>query len=149
METEMLEHQLKTLLMVSLALASAACGGDSTSPPSAIVGTYTAIQWQTTGNSGSTNQLVIGSTLQISLSADGSTSGHMHVAASNGQPATDFDLAGHWTASGSTVDFTQVEDNFLADMIFTLDPISNDAWDLVGDASFPGSRVELRLRRTP
>ena len=145
----MLKRQLKTVVALSIASAAAACGGDSTGPPSAIVGSYTALQWQTTGTFGSTNQLVIGSTLQITLNADGSTSGHMHVAASNSQPAADFDLAGRWTASGNTVNFTQVADDFLRDMTFALDPIANDAWDLVGDETFQsGTRVELRLRRT-
>ena len=47
------------------------------------------------------------------------------------------------------MNFTQVADDFLRDMTFALDPIANDAWDLVGDETFQsGTRVELRLRRT-
>jgi hypothetical protein len=145
----MLLRQLKTLVTLSIALAATACGSDSTAPPSPLVGSYTALEWTTTGTSGQTHQLVIGSTLAINLNADGSTTGHMHVAASNGQPAADFDLAGQWSASSTAVAFIQTDDNFLNDMIFALEPIANDVWDLVGDDTFSGTRVELRLRKTP
>jgi hypothetical protein len=112
------------------------------------VGSYTALEWVTTSTSGQTNQLVIGSTLQISLNADGSTAGHMHLAASNGQPAQDFDLAGRWSASSTAVALIQTADTFLNDMIFALEPIANDAWDLVGDITLSsGTRIELRLTR--
>ena len=77
---------------LTIAAMLVGCGSESTAPQSAVVGTYNAFQWVTTGGSGQTNQLTIGSTLQITLNADGSTSGHMHVAASNGAPAADFGL---------------------------------------------------------
>jgi hypothetical protein len=91
----------------------------------------------------------IGSTIQITLAANGSTSGHMHTAASNGAPAADFDLAGRWTASNNTVTFTQVSDNFLRNMTFAAEQIAANTWDLVGDDTFSGVAVHLRLRRTP
>ena len=144
-------HVMKTLGLLAVAAATAACGGDSTSPPAnvAIAGTYTPLQWTTTGTSGQTNQVSIGSTIQITLAANGSTSGHMHTAASNGAPAADFDLAGTWTAANNTVTFTQVSDNFLRDMTFGAEQIAANTWDLVGDDTFSGVAVHLRLRRTP
>jgi len=126
----------------------AACGSDSTAPQSAIIGNYTAFQWVTTGGSGQTNQLTIGSTLQISLAANGSTSGHMHVAASNGAPAADFDMAGTWHEQNNTVEFAQAADTFVRDLVFSLEPFTNELWDLVADGTFNGTAVHLTLRRT-
>jgi hypothetical protein len=71
----------------------------------------------------------------------------MHMAASNGAPATDFDLAGTWSASDNTVTFTQVSDNFLRDMTFLAEQVATNAWDLVGNDTFSGVAVSLRLRR--
>ncbi|HMI56095.1 MAG TPA: hypothetical protein VK494_07910, partial [Gemmatimonadaceae bacterium] len=102
---------------VFLAAAMFACGGDSTSPTESIpVGSYTAFEFTTTGASGSTNQLLIGSTLQITLAANGTTSGHLHLAAQGGEPAFDRDMAGTWTRTGNTVDFAQSADTFVDDM---------------------------------
>jgi hypothetical protein len=143
-------HHTGVLSFITATVFIAGCGSDSTSPDrSALAGSYAAILWTTTGTSGQTSQLAIGSTLQINLNADGSTSGHMHIAASNSNPAADFDLAGAWRQSGTTVDFTQVMDNLLSDMTFTLDQIGTAAWDLVGDDTFNGTRVQITLRRGP
>src|SRR6185503_7652681 len=146
---EMRVRLLSAIAALTTLAAVAACGGsDSTAPDnSAIVGTYNAFQWTTTGGTGQTNQLSIGSTLQITLAANGSTSGHMHTAASNGAPAADFDLAGTWSASDNTVTFTQVSDNFLRDMTFLAEQVATNAWDLVGNDTFSGVAVSLRLRR--
>jgi hypothetical protein len=146
---EMRVRLLSAIAALSTIAAVAGCGGsDSTAPDnSAIVGTYSAFQWTTTGSTGQTNQLSIGSTLQITLAANGSTSGHMHTAASNGAAATDFDLAGTWSASNNTVTFTQVKDNFLRDMTFLAEQVATNAWDLVGSDTFSGVAVSLRLRR--
>jgi hypothetical protein len=123
-----------------------ACGGDSTSPQSALAGSYSANMWTTTGVSGQTYQLAIGSTLQINLAADGTTTGHMHVAASGGNPAFDADMAGTFTQTGNTVKFVQAADSFINDMIFEIQPIAAGVWDLVGDDTFNGTRVQLTLR---
>jgi hypothetical protein len=145
--TRNLRH-LRTVSIVAAFAATAACGSDSTSPQSPLVGSYTAFQWVTTGGSGQTNQLTIGSTLQITLNADGSTSGHMHIAASNGGPATDldFDMAGTWSESNNVVDFTQAADTFVRDMTFAVQPIANGVVDLVADQVFSGTRIQLTLR---
>ena len=127
--------------------AMVACGGDSTSPSqSTAVGSYTAFQFVTTGSSGQTNQLLIGSTVQITLAANGTTSGHLHLAASGSQPAFDADLAGTWSQTGNVIDFTQAVDNFVNDMLFTIQPIATGVWDLIGDDTFSGTHVQLTLR---
>jgi len=142
---------MKCLAMIAMFAAAAGCGGsDSTSPqPSGLAGSYTAFQWVTTGGSGQTNQLVIGSTLQITLNNDGSTTGQMHLAASGGNPARDFDMAGTWTQSGNNIDFTQAADTYVRDMVFAIQPVATGVWDLVGDQVFSGTRVQLTLRHGP
>ncbi|HEX9606951.1 MAG TPA: hypothetical protein VF962_06945 [Gemmatimonadaceae bacterium] len=130
--------------------AIVACGGDSTSPSQpSVVGSYSAYQFVTVGGSGQTNQLLIGSTVQISLASNGTTSGHLHLAASGSQPAFDADLAGTWSQTGNVIDFTQPVDNFVNDMLFTIQPIANGVWDLVGDDTFSGTHVLLTLRHGP
>ena len=101
----------------------------------------------TTGASGQTNQLLIGSTLQITLASDGSTTGHLHLAASGAFAARDDDMAGTWTTNGNVVNFHQPADTFVRDMNFVLDPIATGVWDLVGDQNFSGTRIQLTLSR--
>ena len=138
---------LSRLSLISAALL--ACGSDSTGPAQPPVGSYSAIEFVTTGNSGQTNQLVIGGSLQMNLAANGTTSGHLHMAASGGNPVFDADMAGTWTMSGNVVDFEQTADTFVRDMHFTLQPIATDTWDLVGDQGFSGTRIQLTLRHGP
>jgi hypothetical protein len=133
-----------------LAAGMLACGSDSTSPTESMpVGSYTAFEFVTTGSSGQTDQLLIGSTLEITLSAAGTTSGHLHMAAQGGQAAFDADMAGTWTRTGNTVDFTQNADTFVNDMIFTIQPVAADVWDLEGDQAFSGTLIQLTLRHGP
>jgi hypothetical protein len=138
--------------VTSFSLISAAlvgCGSDSTGPAEPPIGSYTAIEFVTTGNSGQTNQLVIGGSLQMNLAANGTTSGHLHMAASGSNPVVDADMAGTWTLNGNVVDFTQTADTFVRDMVFILQPIATDTWDLVGDQGFSGTRIQLTLRHLP
>jgi hypothetical protein len=120
-----------------------ACGSDSTEPRLALEGNYTATQWVTTGGSGQTHQLDVGSTLNITLNSDGTTTGHLHVA---GSPAFDADMAGTWTISGNTVTFSQSADTFVRDMPFTVVP-NGANWALVGDHVFSGTQIQLTLTR--
>jgi hypothetical protein len=126
-----------------------ACGSDSTGPAEPPVGSYTAIEFVTTGSSGQTNQLLIGGSLQMNLAANGATSGHLHMAASAGNPVFDADMTGTWTMNGNVVDFTQTADTFVRDMVFTLQLVATNTWDLVGDQAFSGTRIQLTLRHTP
>lgn len=124
--------------------ALVACGGDSTAPNSALVGTYVATQFVTTGSSGQTNQLLAGSTVSVHLASDGSFSGHLHLVATNANPALDTDLTGTWTQTGNTVMFTEAQDTFINDMTF--DVTSNGSvWELVADQGFSGTRIQITL----
>src|SRR3954465_6623273 len=141
----------QSLMKLSVGMIAAtallACGSDSTSPGVTAVGAYSASQWVTTGGSGQTNQLVAGSTLQITLAGNGTTSGHLHVAASGSNPAFDADMAGTWTQDGMTVEISQPADTFVRDMPFTLTANGGSSWDLVGDKTFAGTEIRITLSR--
>lgn len=132
-------------LSAVLCAATLACGGDTTEPDP-LVGTYIATEWTTTGASGQTNQILAGSTLTISLNAGGTTSGHLHVAASGQDPAFDADMGGTWSRNGNTVNFSQTADTFVRNMPFTV--VANGSnWALVGNHAFSGTNVQLTLTR--
>lgn len=121
-----------------------ACGGDSTAPNSMLAGTYVATQFVTTGTGGQTNQILAGSTVSISLASNGSVTGHLHLVATNSNPALDADLAGTWTQTGNTVTFTQAADTFINSMSFDV-VASGNLWQLVGDQVFSGTRIQITL----
>jgi hypothetical protein len=130
------------------ALAFIACGGnsDDNTGPLALAGNYTATEFTTTGSSGQTNELTSGSTLNITLNSNGSTTGHLHLAATSGHPAFDADMAGTWTQSGMTVHFTQAADTFVRNLDFAV-VAQGSTWSLVGDGTFSGTAVHLTLTR--
>ncbi|HJQ52305.1 MAG TPA: hypothetical protein VJ825_00545 [Gemmatimonadaceae bacterium] len=123
----------------------AACGSETTAPGVSAAGSYVATQFITTGSSGQTNQLLAGSTVNLVLAENGTTSGHLHLVASPGTAAMDVDLAGTWTQHGMSVDLSLAADTFVEDLPFTLTPRAADGWDLVADAVFAGTRVQLTL----
>ncbi len=140
----------KSCSMLSIVLPALflACGGDSTSPPgNSAAGNYTAIYFVTTGTSGQRNEIQAGSTLILNLNTNGTTSGHLHVAASSGSPVFDADMAGTWTQSGMIVDISQSADTFVRDMPLELTPDIAGGWNLVGDQVFSGTRIQITLKR--
>lgn len=134
---------------VFAAVALTGCGGsDTTSPqPGVSAGTYAASSWTTTNGTGQTNQILAGSTINIVFGASGITAGHLHLAASGGNPAFDADMAGTWTQQGMTIEIDQPADTFVRDMPFTLTANGNSSWDLVGDKTFNGTQIKLTLSR--
>jgi hypothetical protein len=137
-----------SLLSIALPALFLACGDSTSAPADIAVGNYTAVSFVTTGNSGQRNEIVAGSTLVLNLNANGTTSGHLHIAANGATPAFDADMAGTWTRGGTTLDINQSADTFVRDMPFELVPFSSVAWDLVGDAVFSGTQIRLTLRRS-
>jgi len=131
-------------LIVGLALI----GGCDSTHPFGPEGEYEAIiLFTTSGSSAPTNQLALGSSLQLDLHADGTTSGHLHFAASGGDPAFDADMAGTWTEDGSTVDITQPADTFVRDMVFTIERLGGNELILTGDQVIDGIRINVTLAR--
>jgi len=132
---------------ILLLIGAAACGSDTTTePPNALVGSYTATQWETTGGSpsGQTNQLLAGSYLHITLASDGTTSGQLHVAASGSNPAVDADMAGTWSESNDKVTLSQSADTFVRNLTFTVVP-NGTKWSLTADQVFSGTRIQITL----
>jgi hypothetical protein len=137
-------YSIAAIVLPSLFLAC----GDSTSPePDIAVGNYTAVYFVSTGNSGQKDELLAGGTMTLNLNANGTTSGHLHLVAPGGGPDFDADMAGTWTRTGMTVDINQPADTFVRDMPFTLTP-NVASWDLVGDQTFSGTNIRVRLSRT-
>jgi hypothetical protein len=139
----------RSLLLIGIPAMLLACGGYSSSTGNSAVGNYTAITFVTTRSGGSpTNEILAGSTLLLNLKADGTTSGHLHIAGSGG--GLDADMAGTWTQYGTTVDISQSADTFVKDMVFTLTANSAGGWDLTGDQVFTSSstRIQITLRRS-
>jgi hypothetical protein len=141
--------KLCPMLAMVLPALFLACG-DSTSPSADFAaGNYTAVSFVTTSSSGMRDELQAGSTLTLNLNANGTTSGHLHVAASGGNPVFDADMAGTWFRAGTTVTINQSADTFVKDMPFELIPDpAGTSWDLMGDAGFSGTRIQITLRRT-
>jgi hypothetical protein len=125
-------------------IALVACGGGSTAPGTTLAGTYLATQFVTTGSSGQTNQLLAGSSLLLHLGANGSVSGQLHIAATNGNPVVDADMAGTWAQSGNTITFAQTADTFVRNMTFAI-VANGNLWELVGDGGPVGTRIQITL----
>jgi hypothetical protein len=137
----------RSLLLIGLPTLLLACGGSNEPSSSPIAGSYVATSWMTTGNSGQQNQLVMGSTLQITLAANGTTTGHLHVVASGASPALDADLAGTWALSGNVVTFTHATDTFVRNTPFTAGFNVQGVSTLEGDKTFSGTRIQITLTR--
>ena len=137
----------RTMLLMGFPLLLAC--EESTSPPDSAVGSYAAVSFITTPTGGAPrNEIQAGSTLTLNLVGDGSTSGHLHIAAPTaGSPPFDADMSGTWVQNGLTVDISQGVDTFVRDMLFTMTPSPSANWDLVGDAVFDGVRIQITLRR--
>jgi hypothetical protein len=138
------------VLLVGLPSLLLACS-DSTDPPGSTIfaGNYVATFFVTTGTSGQTNQIAAGSTLTLNLAANGTTSGHLHLAAQGGAGPFDADMAGTWTANANVVDISQTADTFVRDMPFTWGPDNNGVASLSGDQVFSGTRIQIILTKAP
>jgi hypothetical protein len=139
-----------TLIKSTLALsvvATLGCTNDITSSLAlnGPVGAYTAIILYSTSASDPSLQLPSSGTFTINLAADGTTTGHLHLAAFNGNPAVDADMAGTWTRTGNTVNFQQDADTFVSAVPFTIQVINDQVWSLVADDVFEGTRFNVTL----
>jgi hypothetical protein len=137
----------RSLLLIGLPGLLLACGGSDEPSSSPYAGSYVATSWTATGNSGHQDHILAGSTLQITLAANGTTTGHLHLAATAANPVFDADMAGTWTVSGNVIDFTQVADTFVRDMPFTVDSDIHGITTLSGARTFSGTRIQLTLTR--
>jgi hypothetical protein len=141
-------HILRSVLFVTLP-AMLACGGSTDTVGRMSAGNYTATLFVTTDGTGQTNQLAAGSTLQINLASAGTTTGHLHLAASSANPVFDADMAGTWTEEGNVVELSQGADTFVQDLPLASGPDTNGKWTLTGDKVFSTTRIQLVLTRVP
>jgi hypothetical protein len=138
----------RSLFLIGLPAFLLACGGSNEPSSSPYAGSYTATLWTTTGSSGQQNQIGAGSTLQITLAPNGTTTGHLHFAASGANPVFDADMAGTWTVNGNVVDFAQAADTFVRDMLFTAGSNIQGLMTLAGHQAFSGTDIQIILTRT-
>jgi hypothetical protein len=138
----------RALLLIGLPAIVLACGGSDEPSATPIAGTYAATFFQTTGSSGQRNEITAGSTLTITLAANGTTTGHLHVAASGSNPVVDADMAGTWTATENhIVTFTQAADTFVRNMEYTWGSDIQGMSTLAADEVFSGTRIQITLTR--
>lgn len=145
-----MRHSFKksySTLAIILPMVFLSCDG-STSPKDSVEGDYTAIVFFTTPTGGTArNELQAGSSLNMTLGSDGTTSGHLHVAAFGTNPPFDADMTGTWSRNGEEIQFTQAADTFVRNMVFRIERISFSPRALVGDQVFSGTRINLTLVR--
>jgi hypothetical protein len=134
---------MRAIIALTLALALGGCGGEDTFSPTAetVAGSYTASALTLTSSVGTTDLLALGSTVAITLAADGTTAGRLFVPGGDDDGSDlDVDLAGTWTLSGSTVTFNQTGESFIRDAEFTAGPNR-----LNGEGEFSGAIIRLVL----
>lgn len=137
--------EIGRLVPVGLALAAvlAGCGDDGGFSPTVdnVAGSYSASEFTLTDADGTLDLLALGAVVDVTLAANGTTSGTLFVPG-GGEGGEDFesDLTGTWALDGSTVTFAQTGDNLLPDVEFTA---SRDR--LTGEATFGDDTVRLVL----
>lgn len=131
---------------LGLAVVLASCGGEESFSPTVetVAGSYTAASFTVSSPAGSIDLLALGAFVEVTLAADGTTTGQLFVpgAADDGGDA-DEDLTGTWTLDGSTVTFSQAADTFIPDVQFTAGRNR-----LTGEGTFQGQTVRLVLTKT-
>jgi hypothetical protein len=136
----------RSILFVGLPVLLA-CGGSTTGPSgNSAAGRYTPLYWVTSGSTGQRSELALGSTLILDLNADGTTSGHLHLAASSATQAFDADMAGTWTQSGFTVNISQSADTFVRNTSFEMSFDPAGGWDLAGNTTFSNTQIQIVLK---
>jgi hypothetical protein len=137
--------RLSSLVLIGAPALLQGCG-HSTGPYGPPLGSYTAQVWFTTPQGGSQrDELAAGSTLSMTVTLDGMTSGHLHQAAFGANPVVDADMAGAWSMNGTMVTFTQAADTFVRNMTFTVYQLDEKHWYLASNQVISGTRINLLL----
>ncbi len=134
----------RCLAWIAAATSLAACRKDVGGPRlDSVAGHYLASSFATTQAGVTTDQLARGSLVDLTLGADGGTTGRLFVPASKPGVA-DFDasLAGTWTLTGDSVTLAHVANTFLRDM-----PLAVAGARLQGDKTFSGVRIVVVLQK--
>lgn len=139
-------NRLRSSLFLLILAPLAACG-DSTSPTEAVAGSYHATTFVAT-QTGSAPQdvLALGGSLDVVLTAQGTTTGTLVIPAVFTEDGVDDDvvsLEGTFTRSGNTIEFQQQGDSFIPAAVWTI-----GAGTLSAVYSQPGGTVEVTLTRS-
>jgi hypothetical protein len=131
---------------VALAAILASCSDDDAFSPTTdnVAGSYSAATFTVTSPAGTVDLLALGAQVDVTLSTDGATTGHLF-APGGGENGEDLeaDLTGTWTLTGSTVTFDQEGDTFIRDVEFTA---TRD--QLTGEGTFEDETVRLVLAKS-
>ena len=133
---------MKQPLLLLVVAAAVACSDSFKPTAESMVGDYTLQTLTTTDTSGTTDWVAAGSTLTLSLAANGTTTGNLFIpGAAEGGGDFNADMAGTWSLTGEVITFTQTADTFVRDMDFSAakDRIS-------GDQTFSFNTVPTRVR---
>ncbi|MBA3445581.1 MAG: hypothetical protein H0T58_12120 [Gemmatimonadales bacterium] len=136
-----MRYSTRALLTTAILLVQA-CGDESFSPiVENVAGSYQAATLTATLGDLTTDLLELGSTLTMTLNADGTTEGRLlGPSLGEGGQDLDVDLAGTWTLTGSTVNFDQQGYTFVRDVPFTAERNR-----LTGEGTFLGTTIVVVL----
>jgi hypothetical protein len=153
----LMERQTRVAWLISLIFVMGACGEDPIGPEDngadpitleEVFGAYTAATITTTEGGITTDQLARGTTLDLTLNADGSTSGRLFVPDGNEDGGDlDADLEGTFSfdEANGEVTFEQAADTFVRDMVFAA-ARANGAVQLEGQRAFGSTTVRVVLQ---
>jgi hypothetical protein len=141
----MIRPRLRPILSAGLAVLLLGCGSSTAPAGNSVAGSYTPVVWVTVGGTGQTSELQAGSTLMLTLHANGRTSGSLHLAATASRPVFDADMSGTWIQNGSTISISQSADTFVRNTSFEISPDPVRGWDLAGVANFGNTQVQIVL----
>jgi hypothetical protein len=132
---------------ILLGLAALAACGDSNSPNEAIAGTYHATSLVfTPAGSGPVDVLALGGSMEVVLTAQGTTTGTLVIPAVFTEDGVDDDiisLEGSYTRTGNTLRFEQEGDSFVRDVAWTVGPGT-----LTTTYTDPEGTIEVTLTRS-
>ena len=132
---------------ITLAVASvlAACGSDTPTQASTLAGSYRATTFRVTPTGQSaTDILASNGSLTITVGADNATTGSLFLPASvTGGAALTASMAGTAVRTGSSIQFQQLADTFVRDLVWT---VSGNALTVV-DQEAGSARFTITLAR--
>ncbi|HEX3534053.1 MAG TPA: lipocalin family protein [Gemmatimonadaceae bacterium] len=138
-------RKLRPTILAAIPIALMACGSSTTAPSNSVAGSYAPLVWVTVGGSGQTSELQVGSTLTLNLHSNGLVSGSLHLGATGSRPASDADMSGSWTLTGSTITISQSADTFVRNTSFEISPDPVRGWDLAGDVNYANTHIQIIL----
>lgn len=113
-------HARAAMLALAAAATLAACSDDDPAGPTSeeVAGSYVATTFTITSGGGVVDLLESGSTLELTLDADGTTAGRLFIPDLDAEGDFDVDLTGTFVIRGDRIEITTGEDVFIDDVDF-------------------------------